>query len=129
VDDLPRLRVEAIPTTDQPPPPPPPSRHRFDRIAKAWTVLAFLAIVATLVVRSQTGDGASPPTCAASRPCDVGDLAARAETASYECTNGRTLYWNHEFWGYFDGALHRLAPGESVPPALVRTACLGTPSG
>ena len=40
------------------------------------------------------------------------------------CTDGRTLYWNDEGWGYLEEPFHRYAPGaKRVPPAAEQDAC------
>lgn len=47
--------------------------------------------------------------------------------ASYDCTDGRTLLWNDEGWGYDDGdwQAHERTDGQLVPPDAEMGACLG----
>jgi hypothetical protein len=55
--------------------------------------------------------------------CDQGDNHI-AGTATYECDDGRTLYWNDAGWGYVGEPMHTHEAGaEQVAPDPERTAC------
>jgi hypothetical protein len=45
-------------------------------------------------------------------------------TTTHECTDGRTLFWNDEVWGYVDevATAHEVG-AEQVAPEAERTAC------
>jgi hypothetical protein len=46
--------------------------------------------------------------------------------ASYDCTDGRTLYWNDEGWGYSGDTWHQHAKGaEQTAPEDERLTCTG----
>jgi hypothetical protein len=45
-------------------------------------------------------------------------------SATYECPDGRTLYWNDEGWGYVGEPMHAHEAGaEKVAPEADREAC------
>jgi hypothetical protein len=39
------------------------------------------------------------------------------------CSDGRTLYWNDQGWGYSDDTWHRHTSSDLVAPDTERTAC------
>jgi hypothetical protein len=57
--------------------------------------------------------------------CDRGDGGAYLPgSATEQCDDGRTLFWNDEGWGYLGEPFHRHEPGvEKVAPEVERTAC------
>lgn len=103
-------------------------------------------LVVMVLLAAACGDGGDPPEVRGVQ-CSVayaeGAATARAIKASdegcidedgtllfsgsafYECTDGRTLYWNDQGWGYSGDTWHRhaRADGQKVPPDDETTGC------
>jgi len=58
--------------------------------------------------------------------CDADGEPYLAASATQDCLDGETLYWNDEGWGYLGQPFHRHDPGAPhVAPETERNACTG----
>jgi hypothetical protein len=64
----------------------------------------------------------------ASTMCDRNGEAYIPAAATTTCTDGRTLFWNDEGWGYIGGRFtrHKANVDAKVAPETDRTACQGS---